>query len=77
MKDHQEKKIGHARMLRTTKPFQLIHTDIGGPFSFTRKDHRYYIFFLNDYFEAVHVYLCKAKSETLVKFKEYKAMIKL
>ena len=77
MKGHQEKKIGHARMPRATEPFQLIHTDIGEPFPFTRKGHRYYISFLDDYSGAVHVYLCKAKSETLVKFKEYKAMIEL
>ena len=64
-------------MLRITKSFQLIHTDISESFSFTRKDYRYYIFFLNDYFEVVHVYFCKVKLKTFIKFKEYKAMIKL
>ena len=64
-------------MSKAIKLFQLIYTDFGGLYSFTQKDHKFYISFFNDYFRAIHVYLLKNKNETFSKFKEYRAAIKL
>ena len=64
-------------MPKATKIFQLIHTDLGGPYPFTWDDHKYYISFLNDYSDITHIYLLKNKNETFFKFKEYKTAIEL
>ena len=77
MLGHQQKKIGHALMPKATKLFQLIHTDLGGPYPSIQKGHKYYISFLDNYFKAIHVYLLKNKDEAFPKFKEYKAAIEL
>ena len=50
MLGHQQKKIDHASMLKATELFQLIYTDFGGSYPFTQNSHKYYISFLDDYF---------------------------
>ena len=77
MLNHQQKKISHTSMSKVTELFQLIHTDFGGPYSSTQKGHKFYISFLDDYFEAIHVYLLKNKNEAFSKFKKYRVTIKL
>jgi hypothetical protein len=45
-----KQKIIKVKTKRTTKPFELIHSDVCGPFSTpTCAGHRYYILFTNDY----------------------------
>ena len=64
-------------MPKATELFQLIYTDLDDPYPFTQDSHKYYISFLNDYFNTTHVYLLKNKNETFPKFKKYKAAIEL
>ena len=64
-------------MSKATELFQLIHTDLDGPYSSTWEGHKYYISFLDDYFSTIHIYLLKNKDEAFPKFKEYKAAIEL
>ena len=64
-------------MPKTIKLFQLIYIDLDGLYSSMWKGHKYYILFLNNYFETIHVYLLKNKNEAFLKFKEYKAAIEL
>jgi len=43
---------------RTTKPFELVHSDVCGPFSTpTLADNRYYILFIDDYMRYTSVWL--------------------
>ena len=77
MLGHQQKKIGHAPMPKATELFQLIHTDLGGPYPSTQDGHKYYISFLDDYSSITHIYLLKNKNEAFPKFKEYKTAIEL
>ena len=64
-------------MSKATELFQLIHTNLGDSYPFTQKGHKYYISFLDDYSDAIHVYLLKNKNEAFSKFKEYKTTIEL
>lgn len=77
MLGHQQKKIGHAPMPKATELFQLIHTDLSGPFPVTRQGHKYYISFLDDLSGAIHIHLLKTKDDALAKFMEYKAKMEL
>jgi len=51
---------------RTTKPFELVHSDVCGPFSTpTFRDNRYYILFIDDYMRYTSVWLLpNKKAET-------------
>ena len=77
MLNHQQKKISHAFIPKATELFQLIHTDLGGPYPSIWEGHKYYISFFNDYSNTIHVYLLKNKDEIFLKFKEYKTAIEL
>ena len=77
MLDHQQKKIDHASMPKATEVFQLIYTDLSNLYPSIQNSHKYYISFLNNYFDTIHVYLLKNKDEAFLKFKEYKAAIEL
>lgn len=59
---------------RSTKPLELVHSDVFGPVkqsSLTGK--RYMITFIDDFSRFVWVYFMKEKSEALSKFKEFKS----
>jgi len=61
-----KQKVNKVKTKRTTKPFELIHVDVCGPFSTpTSASHRYYILFIDDYsrYNSVWV-LPEKKSKT-------------
>lgn len=61
---------------RSTRPLQLVHTDICGPIQPTTHDgKKYFLTFIDDFTHFTVTYLLKQKSETLEKFKEYEAWI--
>ena len=56
----------------TTKPMEIIHTDICGPMQIeSLGGSRYILMFTDDYSRYTIVYFLKSKDETLSKFKEY------
>jgi transposase InsO family protein len=60
----------------TTRPLELIHTDICGPItpgSFSGKE--YFITFIDDYSRKCWVYFLEKKSEAFETFKKFKVMI--
>jgi hypothetical protein len=66
VQDKHKQKIIKGKTKQTTKPFELIHSDLCGPFSTpTSTCHRYYILFIDDYtrYTSVCVLLDK-KSKT-------------
>ena len=67
------KKPFSSAIRRTTKPLELVHSDIAGPMRTpTAIDgHIYAINFIDDYTREVKVYTMKHKSEALDKVKQY------
>ena len=60
--------------LRVEEPLKRIHSDVYGPFATqARGGYEYYVMFIDDYFRYGYVYLMRRKSETLEKFKEFRA----
>ncbi|KAK8937447.1 hypothetical protein KSP39_PZI012254 [Platanthera zijinensis] len=60
---------------RATRPLELVHSDIAGPFETTSiGGSRYYITFTDDFSRKCWVYFLKEKAEALDKFQEFKAM---
>ena len=51
--------------LKTTKPLQIVHSDVWGPAPYTSSDgYQYYISFVDDFTRFVWIYPLKLKSET-------------
>lgn len=55
--------------VRATKPGQLIHTDLCGPFPYSISKLRYYILFKDDFTRYRHIYFLRQKSEAALKLK--------
>ena len=62
-----------AKGYRTTKPLELVHTDVCSPMRVqARGGYEYFVTFTDDYSRYGFVYLMRQKSETFEKFQEYK-----
>ena len=62
-----------AKGARAEGCFDLIHSDVCGPYSVdARSGYEYFITFADDYSRYGYVCLMKKKSEALDKFKEFK-----
>ena len=61
------KKVPPSRQeKRTTRPWDLLHTDLAGPFSVqTIAGARYYIIFIDDYSNLAYIMFLKKKSDAL------------
>ncbi|OAE22908.1 hypothetical protein AXG93_2777s1000 [Marchantia polymorpha subsp. ruderalis] len=63
---------------RAQQPLELLHTDICGPLSSkSLSGSRYILTITDDFSRFSWLYFLKKKSETLVKFKQFKSMIEL
>src|SRR5271163_3392947 len=57
---------------RSTRPLELVHTDIMGPFNIPNvmnKSHQYIVSFIDDYGHFGCIYFMEKRSEVLSKFK--------
>ncbi|KAA0061263.1 gag/pol protein [Cucumis melo var. makuwa] len=62
--------------LKAEVPLELVHLDLYGPMNVkARGEYKYFISFIDDYSRYDHVYLIHHKSDSLEKFKEYKAEV--
>ncbi|XP_073136981.1 uncharacterized protein [Henckelia pumila] len=58
-------------------PFDLVHSDVWGPYPvYTKGGSRYYVFFIDDFTHYTWVYLMKCKSDFLTIFRNFKALVK-
>ena len=65
-----------AVLYREMKPLELVHTDLCGPMrTQSIGGSCYFLTFINDYSRKTWVYFLKRKSETVAKFKEFKALV--
>ena len=62
---------------RTKQPLELIHSDICRPFSDLLSGSRYMLSFTNDFSRFSWIYFLKRKSDTLLRFQQFKAMVEL
>ena len=66
-------KLSHSR---TTKPFELVHSDVWGPASIDSFDgYRFYVTFIDDFSRSTFVYLLKLKSEVFKCFQDFHNLI--
>ena len=67
--------FSNSEMPRTSRPLEVIHTDVCGPMSeATFLGQRYYVSFIDDFTHFCVIYLLKNKSEVFQKFREYESM---
>ena len=60
---------------RTSRPLEVIHSDVCGFMEQSTYDgHRYFVTFIDDFSHFAKIYLLKRKSEVFAKFKEFEAM---
>lgn len=61
---------------KSSRPLELVHTDICGPLSpLTWDGARYFITFIDDFTHFTHVYLLSHKSQANEKFQEFYAIV--
>lgn len=61
---------------RTSKPLELVHSDICGPMEeVSIGGSKYFILFIDDYSRRLSIYFLEKKSEALDAFKTYKAYV--
>ena len=58
----------------STKPLELVHSDVCGPFKASRGGFCYFVTFQDDYTKFAMVYFMAKKSEVFQKFQEFSAV---
>ena len=68
--------VPKASRNRSSRPLQLVHSDVCGPMNVNLiGGSQYVLSFTDDYTKYVTVYFLKNKSEVLSKFQEYESMV--
>jgi hypothetical protein len=62
-------------MSASTKPLELVFSDVWGAVPESVGRFKYYVSFINDYSKFTWVYLLRYKSEVLEKFKEFQSLV--
>ncbi|KAM2882470.1 hypothetical protein COP2_015447 [Malus domestica] len=61
---------------RTSKPFEVVHSDIWGPSRVESFDgYKYFVTFIDDYSRVTWLYLLKSKSEVFTAFQDFHKLI--
>lgn len=68
--------IPRSSSSRTTRPLELIHSDLKGPWSVkTAEGYQYWISFIDDYSRYCSGYLLKKKSDAFIVWKDFVAKV--
>ncbi|XP_068344010.1 uncharacterized protein [Pyrus communis] len=66
----------NSSMSRTSKLFEMVHSDVWGPAPLESFDgYRYYVIFVDDFSRATWLYLLKFKSEVMDAFKDFHNLV--
>ncbi|KAM1503397.1 hypothetical protein ACFXTO_028641 [Malus domestica] len=63
-------------MSRTSKLFEMVHTDVWGPTTESIEGFKYFVLFIDDFSRMSFVYLMKSKSEVQTIFKDFHMHVK-
>lgn len=70
------KRFEHQELPRSSRPLEIIHSDVCGPMEVkTYNGYRYFVTFTDDYTHFTLAYLMARKSEVIEKFQEFKALV--
>jgi hypothetical protein len=58
-------------MSKTTHAFELVHSNLWGPFYTSIDGFKYFVIFIDDFFKVTWVYLLKAKHDVFDYFKDF------
>ena len=73
---HPEHKFEKDSHERTSAPFELIHSNVAGPFTHMSMSHdKYALTFIDEFSRYCWVYFLKHKSEVFGLFKVFKALV--
>jgi hypothetical protein len=60
----------------TTKPLEIIHSDLWGPAPVvSTRDFRYYVSFIDEFSRFCWIYLCACKSDVAIIFSQFKPRV--
>jgi len=66
----------HEKDSHATTILERIHTNVCGPFSVaSTTKHKYYVIFVDDFSRKCWIFFMQKKSETYLKFYEFKALV--
>lgn len=74
----KQTRASHSRIIgrRSTKPLELVHSDVCGPISpETHDGKKYFVSFIDDYTHMIIIYLIRNKHEVFNCFKKYNAYV--
>jgi hypothetical protein len=76
MEKMHKDRVPKVKTTPTTRPLQLIHSDLCGPLPTTSKTgNRYILTFIDDYTRKTWLYFLAMKSQTLALFKQFKTLV--
>lgn len=62
---------------RALEPLALVHSDLCGPLRNSTSGSRYILTIMDDYSRFTWIYFLKKKSETIMRFRQFKSMVEL
>jgi hypothetical protein len=76
VKGKMARKPFKVSQVKSTRPLELIHSDVCGPMqNVSLGGSKYFVSFIDDYSRFSHVYYVNEKSDVFGVFKEYKALV--
>jgi hypothetical protein len=64
-----------SSVTQTTQIFEIVHSDVWGPFSSSLDDFKYFVTFIDDFSRVTWVYLLKSKCEVFEYFKDFHKLV--